>query len=422
MGNITKIIVMNGGVETLDFFSNQMAETWKEKGISVFVFDLKNAGASAKRVRKFIKPGHTALVTFNFEGLEREADVYSEASGYLWQEYQIPCYNIAADHPYFYDNRLRELLSDEKLHPGILKNYHHLSIDRNHQSYFQKFYPEFDDAGFCPLAGTSLASDLSWQGTCQTVSSSEMVQDQERKQRTTDVIFTGNYTEPSFFNKNIHWINEEYAAFYQGIINELIVHPDRTIEEVELAHCEREMGANSTGDLRPALHKMIFIDLYLRNYFRGKIVAAVCDAGIPVTVIGKGWEKLTLSHKENLKILPQTDSKACLEALWNAKISLNVMPWFKDGAHDRVFNSILNGAVCVSDMSRYLCDELPEGFGVCYYDLNHPEQAVEKIRLLLSENDKREQILEAGMPLVKKGHTWRNRAEQLLALFVAAVV
>lgn len=390
---------MNGGVETLDYFSDQMAETWKSMGISVFVFQLQNAVEAAKRVRKFIKPGHTILVTFNFEGLEREAGIYSPKKGYLWQEYQIPCYNIAADHPYFYDNRLRELLSDEKLQPGLLRNYHHLSIDRNHQNYFRKFYPEFDDAGFLPLAGSRLREA-----------------EKETDARPVDVIFTGNYTEPAFFEKNIHWINEEYAAFYQGIIQELISHPDRTIEEVELSHCEREMGANSPEDLRPALHKMIFIDLYLRNFFRGKIIAEVCDAGIPVTVIGKGWEKLTLTHKENLTILPQTDSKACLQALTTAKVSLNVMPWFKDGAHDRVFNSILNGAACVSDRSRYLCEELPEDYGVCYYDLNYPEGAVEKIRLLLSEDERRNQILEAGRNLTEKGHTWEQRAEQLLQM------
>ena len=397
MGQITKIIVMNGGVETLDYFSEQMAETWRNMGISVFVFQLRNVKDSVKRVRKFIKPGHTILVTFNFEGLEREDGIYSPDLGYVWQEYQIPCYNIAADHPYFYDNRLRELLSDEKLQPGLLRNYHHLSIDRNHQKYFQKFYPEFDDAGFLPLAGSCYRET-----------------EEKTDAGTVDVIFTGNYTEPAFFKKNIHWINEEYAAFYQEIIDELIEHPERTVEEVELSHCEREMGANSPEDLRPALHKMIFIDLYLRNFYRGKIVAELCDAGIPVTVIGKGWEKLALTHKEKLTILPQTDSKACLLALTMAKVSLNVMPWFKDGAHDRVFNSILNGAVCVSDQSGYLCEELPEGCGVCYYDLDHPEEAVEKIRLLLSEDEQRKQVLEAGRIVVESRHTWKQRAEQLL--------
>ncbi len=397
MGQITKIIVMNGGVETLDYFSEQMAETWRNMGISVFVFQLRNVKDSVKRVRKFIKPGHTILVTFNFEGLEREDGIYSPDRGYVWQEYQIPCYNIAADHPYFYDNRLRELLSDEKLQPGLLRNYHHLSIDRNHQKYFQKFYPEFDDAGFLPLAGSCYREA-----------------EEKTDAGTVDVIFTGNYTEPVFFEKNIHWINEEYAAFYQAIIDELIQHPERTVEEVELSHCEREMGANSPEDLRPALHKMIFIDLYLRNFYRGKIVAELCDAGIPVTVIGKGWEKLALTHKEKLTILPQTDSKACLLALTTAKVSLNVMPWFKDGAHDRVFNSILNGAVCVSDQSGYLCEELPEGCGVCYYDLDHPEEAVEKVRLLLSEDEQRKQVLGAGRIVVESRHTWKQRAEQLL--------
>ena len=77
------------------------------------------------------------------------------------------------------------------------------------------------------------------------------------------MILTGNYTKLSFFEPYINWINEEYAAFYRGIIDDLLEHPACTVEEVALAHCEREMGKEPNDQLRIALHKMIFIDLYV---------------------------------------------------------------------------------------------------------------------------------------------------------------
>ena len=86
------------------------------------------------------------------------------------------------------------------------------------------------------------------------------------------------------------------------------------------------------------------------------------------------------------------------------------MPWFKDGAHDRVFNSILNGTVSVTDTSKYLCGELKEGQGVCYYDLAHMEKLPELVRDLLADDARREEIVRAGIPVVEEKHTWIRRA------------
>ena len=102
-------------------------------------------------------------------------------------------------------------------------------------------------------------------------------------------------------------------------------------------------------------------------------------------------------RQQNVRIHPQTDSLTCLEQLSHAKISVNVMPWFKDGAHDRVFNSILNGAVCVSDTSRYLSEELKEGEGVSYYDLKHLEQLPVKVKDLLADEKQMRDIAMRGV-------------------------
>ncbi|MGN0352519.1 MAG: glycosyltransferase [Roseburia sp.] len=391
-----KIVLTIGGVETLEYFSREMGKELEKMGYAIFYFDLKNAKESAKKVRKFIKTGETALVTFNFQGLEKEEEIYREREGYLWEEFHMPCFNIAADHPYFYHDRLKELPT----------KYYHISIDRMQQKYFETFYPEFESLGFLPLAGTELENSCSLASVGTEFGKSE-------EKRTIDVIMTGNYTELPFFEPYIHWINDEYAAFYQGIIDDLLVRTGCTVEEVALEHCEREMGENTTEDLRIALSKMIFIDMYVRNYWRGKAVATLVDAGIKVDVVGKGWDKLPVEHPENLIFHPQTDSLTCLQLLQQTKISLNVMPWFKDGAHDRVFNSILNGAVCVSDTSRYLCEELEEGDGICYYELSQMEKLPELVERLLAHEEKLPELVSRGQEIVRKKHTWAVRARKV---------
>ena len=401
---IKRIVMMEGGVETLSYFSHQMAGEFQKLGYAVFFYDLKQEESSAGKLRKFIRPRETVLVTFNFQGLEKEAGVYREGIGYLWDTYHIPCYNIAADHPYFYDDRLKDL--PEK--------YRHISIDRRQKAYFEEFYPEYVSRGFLPLAGTGLrqgedeakTGKAGAQGTAVETEEAGAQGDAEQAAPCYDVILTGNYTKLSFFEPYINWINEEYAAFYRGIIDDLLEHPACTVEEVALAHCEQEMGKEPNDQLRIALHKMIFIDLYVRNYWRGKAVRTLVNAGIPVHVVGKGWEELEdVRHPECLKLHPQTDSVICLEMLADAKVSLNVMPWFKDGAHDRVFNSILNGAVCVTDPSCYLEEELHEGEGVCYVALQDMDALPEKVKDLLQNDSGRNE----------QKHTWAQRAKTLAA-------
>jgi hypothetical protein len=411
---IKRIVMMEGGVETLSYFSRQMAGEFQKLGYAVFFYDLKQEESSAGKLRKFIRPRETVLVTFNFQGLEKEAGVYREGIGYLWDTYHIPCYNIAADHPYFYDDRLKDL--PEK--------YRHISIDRRQKAYFEEFYPEYVSRGFLPLAGTGLrqgedeakTGKAGAQGTAVETEEAGAQGDAEQAAPCYDVILTGNYTKLSFFEPYINWINEEYAAFYRGIIDDLLEHPACTVEEVALVHCEREMGKEPNDQLRIALHKMIFIDLYVRNYWRGKAVRTLVNAGIPVHVVGKGWEELgDVRHPECLKLHPQTDSVTCLEMLADAKVSLNVMPWFKDGAHDRVFNSILNGAVCVTDPSCYLEEELHEGEGVCYVALQDMDALPEKVKDLLQNDSGRNEIVRRGRAIVEQKHTWAQRAKTLAA-------
>ena len=89
------------------------------------------------------------------------------------------------------------------------------------------------------------------------------------------------------------------------------------------------------------------------------------------------------------------------------------MPWFKDGAHDRVFNTMLNGAVCLSDSSRYMDEILEDGRHFVRYDLAKLEELPEKAEQILSDREKWEYIVEQGSRMANRGHTWANRARFL---------
>lgn len=68
----------------------------------------------------------------------------------------------------------------------------------------------------------------------------------------------------------------------------------------------------------------------------------------------------------------------------DAKIVMNFMPWFKDGSHERIYNSMLNGAVCLTDPSLFLEKYHKDMDTIAYFHLNDPEEASDKIDLLLS--------------------------------------
>lgn len=100
---------------------------------------------------------------------------------------------------------------------------------------------------------------------------------------------------------------------------------------------------------------MVFIDICMRSYFRGEIIKCLAEHKIPVHVFGANWEKLDCSsHDYIIKNGREVDSVTCAEAIADARISLNVMPWFKDGTHDRVFTAMLQHTLSLTDDSGYL--------------------------------------------------------------------
>lgn len=407
--NYQKVILFTGDTETLAYFSRRLAEYFSSLKKQVFLFDFKEELESFLKLSWFIESGNTVVITFNFIGFCGE-DIFIEKNGKLiWDNREVPCINIVVDHPFYY----------HKFQPLLPKHYIQFSIDRNHEKYLKRFFPEIISGGFLPLAGTEYVDlEIEEKNMAVSANGKRYPKDYGRnwipyKERSIDIIFTGNYTTTENLKPHLKEVSEEYAEFYFRIIEDFLEHPSLSIEEGIEKHLWEEVEGIGEEGIKTCMPHMIFIDLYVRFAFRAKAVQTLVDAGFHVDVFGGGWENLECKCKENLRIHGMLDSAECLEKICDSKISLNVMPWFKDGAHDRVFNSMLNQAVCLTDTSKYLKEILKDGEQVVFYELNHWDDLIEKVEYLLTHEREAEQIALSGQQYARTYHTWKNRGKTL---------
>ena len=383
-----KIMFFEGDIETQGYFSRQIAEAMQTLGHEVFIYDLSRPWSSTEKFFRFFERGNTVLINFNFHGMSGEEFFLDENGRTMWDALQIPSYNIVVDHPMYYHHFIE----------GVPSDYHQISIDRNHKKYMKRFFPDIQSDSFLPLAGTELYPNKSNVPIAC---------------RKYDVMMVGNYCAPKTFEQYITRIDDEYTAFYYGMIDDLLANPERTVEEVAEAHLLDEVGEVPEEELKKTMAALTFIDLYVRYTVRGQVVQELVDAGIKVHVFGDGWELLPCRQEKNLLVMNNLDSLGCLKKLCQSKISLNVMPWFKDGAHDRIFNTMLNGGVCLTDSSAYLDGILHDGVDCSIYSLKEKEKIPEIAKTLLAAPDRMQEIADAGYKMAAAGHTWMHRAHEL---------
>lgn len=380
--HIKRIVLLKGAVETLSYFSERLAETFLELGYQVQFYDFVNEFILVDLIWYCTKQ-KTALITFNYIGLCKEQAFQTPKGNSIWDEHDVLCVNIVVDHPFYY----------HKYMDHLPKYYLQYNLDRQHVAYMKRFFPDVS-VSFLPLAGTILNEpEIPYE------------------KRSIDILFTGNYTHPSIFENYINRLGDDYADFYQHILDDLIQNPSPPIDTAIENHLQSNIDDITEEGIKLCMPNMIFIDLYIRFYFRGKIIQTLVDHGIKVHVFGNGWDKLDCAHKENLIQGGIIKSKTCIEQMKLAKITLNIMPWFKDGAHDRIFNAVLNKSVCLTDSSRFLEDIFTNDETICFYSLEHIEELPKIVQTILNHPKKAALLAQNGYETaLQNKHTWHDRA------------
>lgn len=405
MAEIRKIIFIKNAVETLGYFSEQIALELERNGYETCFIDYERMYESMDAMLHFLEREETAFVTFNFIGLRGEAVFQTESGCSIWQEENLPILNILVDHPLYYHSGLKE--AGERMRV--------FCVDREHVGYVRRFYSGVK-VEFLPLAGNELfVSQKDGEHGIHRTHCEDVPEPVLYGQRTFDLVFAANYVSMEMLEEKVKALDDDYRIFYRRITEDLIADPAQSVDAVMERHIRNELGAVPEEQLCAAMSGMIWIDLFVRSYFREKVVQTLADAGIIVRVFGADWEKIHCKKPQNVRTSGgKVNSAACVQAMRDARIALNVMPWFKDGAHDRVFTAMLQGTAVLTDDSRYLREECRDGENICFYSLRALQQLPDQVVSLLEDPVRMAELAERGYRMAEKRHRWKNRAGLLM--------
>ncbi len=413
-----RIVFCENAVETLTYFSRQLAQAFASWGYECFWMDFEKLGLSAWKLRQEVaeRKKETVLLTFNFIGLSGEAELWEtddagEPVVSLWDKLGIRCLSLMVDHPIYYYQALQ-------IPPADLQTF---CVDRDHVAYMHRFYQEIP-CSFLPLAGNCLigcdapAADLYADhegGLFEQEPDVQALYEQWLK-RPYPLVFTANYVPLSNIDRQLARMGPEYRNFYYEMIESFVQDPKQELFTCIEKYLRREMPDLSDAELCAGMSSMPAVDLWVRTYFREKTVRILAQGGIEVHLFGKDWEQIVCDCPRALISAGRMVTSAdCVQAMAQAKLALNTMPWFKDGAHDRIFTAMLQGTASLTDDSVYLRERFTHMDTIVYYDLSRLEELPEQVGILLREPERLFAVSCRGKAAAQQLDQWKNRAQLL---------
>lgn len=376
-----KIIIFESATDSLRTFARLMAEEFREIGLQVLMADMQDQEETKKKIYQFAGHGDTAALFFNHAGL----NLLTEERISIWDELDVDCYDYIVDHPMYY-------------HAAIIfpiRRLTFLCVDEYHQQFIERFYPGKVRSFFLPLAG------IRNQG--------EMIPFEERSM---DILFTGAYLMEDNVEYHIQGLGDGLRQVWLECYEMLCTRTYLTLEQ-GLERCLKKRGLNlSEEDLRDTIRLFQDMDNVLRSHARAEVIKTLANAGVKVHIYGEGWQFLDC-RQENLVLHDRIPFDETIPHIADARIVLNVMPWFKSGVHDRVYSAMLNGSVSLTDSSEYMDRTLTDGQEVLFYSLEHLEELPDKVKRYLKEPGELRAIANRGWNYAKDTQTWQHRAWQL---------
>ncbi len=376
-------IIGKSQYDSTAMFMLEMAEQMRTAGWKVDLLDGRREDGYEQQRQQAIQNKYDVIFTVNGMLLEEDSILGRE----LLQNKDVIYCTYLMDHPLIHYQRLATF------YPTVFV----LSPDRCHTAYTDRYLSNIWGTAFLPHAG------------CRYPGDSLPYQD-----RTIDLSFMGSYLSPEQIRAQFKQYPEEMNLLLETTADILVKEPERTLEDAVLA-CFAQYGLTLQDSEIPAvLAEFRIVDRYIRSYYRDAVISTLVDAGICVDVYGDGWEQFVTEAKDCLRVHPAVSYEESLAVIADSKIALNIMPWFKDGSHDRVFTAMLNGAICLTDGSAYLEEELRETENVYFYSLKGLKYLPAKIRRILSDPEQGAAVAAAGRKLAQEKHTWAHRAEEVM--------
>lgn len=336
-------------------------------------------------LEQYVGKHFDAMIDFNSD-LPR---ALMDDDSYFLDHVDAPFFDFILDHPLYHHDSLKHKL----------QNFHVVCLDDNHKKYIEKYYPHIKSVTVTPMTGElAFGKDhIDWD---------------EFDNRKYDILFSGTYTAPARLETAINKMPTPVAETVYELIEMLKADSSLTIEDAVDTLSETEIY--DYINLDKPLHTQTFYlaDAYVRCLNRKKLVEALDKCEHELHLFGALWEELPLKHATIHREIP---FNLTFTVFTKAKISVNIMPNFKAGSHDRVFSSQLNGAVTLTDPTTLLEKEYKDGQNILFYDLKDIDEATFIVDENLKDLDKLKKIAQSGYEIASNNHTWTEITKKLLS-------
>lgn len=366
--------------ESKRHFTKKLAEALNRQNIETKIVDANEGPINAEIISSI--QNFAPDLTCSFNSMMPLAE-----NRYLWDLIQIPHLSILVD-PSIYSVSL------------AASPYSIMScVDRHDKIALEEY--EFDRSFFWPHAVER-----------------ELGNESYRQEKDLDVVFLGSCYDYESLRASWRILNPESI---NKVLDDAI---DIVFANNQISLAEALVTAwNNSGNPYEGVDfttLFYYLDMYTRGKDRVELIRSIKN--VPVHIFGElsqdnavgvlGWPQY-LANQPNITIHPSVPFSQSFDILKRSKISLNSMPFFRDGTHERIFTALCCGAVPLTSESMFLRETFKDGKHLYYYQSNHWNEVSAKIDEILSNDKKREEIAQEGKKIVMRDHTWDIRVTQL---------
>ncbi len=385
-----KMLSFNGYLPIVDYTVNHLKSIFEALGHRVEIIDVSQR--DRLRIDADVLNNLDLIYEFNNMGL----DLCDASGNDITVSKNIPVYSYMFDSPLFFADDFTKYAPNKTA----------IVPDRNHEKYIRRFYPRVKDIFFVPLGSEEKPADyIPWN------------------KRPIGCIYLGSLKEAP------KHLEDEFS---QLVFEYQLKHTHLTTEDA-IEQCFRDLSDEDYRRLFPDLIKKYpekplddefllrlnshycFCDLKINSYFRKRLVEVLVENGIDVEVYGNGWTDPKLTENPHFKFGGLISQDECIVKMQNSRFILNSMPWFKDGTHDRIYNAMLAKGLCVTDKSKYLCEEFTDGRDIIFYDLENMDELASLIRKYEENPEPVQLMIETAYDKAVLKHSWVNRAVDILS-------
>jgi len=387
LGNIL-VIKAYSRYHVLCIAADYMIASFRKKGYHVTVVDLTIEELLSETLTAALKKPYVLI--FSFQALLFELRLADNKTSLL-ASMNTPVFGHIVDHPIYHDLRIAPLQGNN-IYLGC--------IDKSHVDYVEKYYTNIKHVMFLPHAGFLAQNIIPY------------------KNRKIDFYFPSSYINPTAVITKINSMPEVYQNISTLLIKNMLENPLLTLQNALSAYLDEVNFAYSLVEFTIFMDILSIVDEYIRSYTRDKCIRCLLENNISITVSGNGWDNFESDFQHNLTIMGTDgiDLLDVLEIIANSKMVLNHVPTLQTGMHERIFTTMMCGAICLTNDFPIIHDEFIDSENILLFSDNQLQSFADKINNILASPDLANEIAHKGNLIANEYHTWSNNADEILRI------